>query len=279
MPVTDTLSTPPSVRRHALVTGGSAGIGIGIVRALCARGIMVSFCGRDFERGQAAERDFRSSGFAACFVAADVTTDEGTTSLVAKALKNAPIDILVNNVGNPSNIAGATRPWLEVDSIDWERTYYRNVINAKRLCDATVPAMCDRGWGRVVNISSAAGQQPGNEVPADYSVAKAALNALTMTLARAVAFTGVTVNTVTPGPILTDAQRDWIVTMATNEKWEGGFDDWERRFIRDAMRLTVNRLGSPEDIGRAVAFLVAEEADFITGENLRIDGGQTISAI
>jgi NAD(P)-dependent dehydrogenase (short-subunit alcohol dehydrogenase family) len=169
--------------------------------------------------------------------------------------------------------------WLKRDSIDWERTFYKNVITGKRLCDFLVPRMCDRNWGRVINISSAAGIQPGQEVPADYSASKAALNVMTMTLARAVAFTGVTVNTVTPGPILTDGQRGWILAIAKSRQWPGEYKDWEQRFIRQEMRLIVNRLGSPEDIGRAVAFLASENADFITGSNLRIDGGQTISAI
>jgi NAD(P)-dependent dehydrogenase (short-subunit alcohol dehydrogenase family) len=139
--------------------------------------------------------------------------------------------------------------------------------------------MCQAGWGRVINISSTAGVQPAEGVPADYSAAKAALNALTMTLSRALARTGVTVNTVTPGPILTEGQRGWIELLARNRNWPGTFDDWERRFIREDMQLTVDRLGRPEDIGRAVAFLAAVDADFITGENLRVDGGQTRSGV
>lgn len=265
--------------RHALVTGGSGGVGLGIVRALCAAGHKVSLCGRDAARGVEVERTLRTAGYETAFIQADVTSDEGTSALAAQALALGPVDILVNNVGNPANPAGAMRNWLEVDSLDWERTYYRNVVNAKRLCDALVPAMCERGWGRVINISSAAGIQPGREVPADYAAAKAALNATTMTLARAIPFTGVTVNTVTPGPILTDGQRGWIVAIATESNWDGDEVQWIRRFTRENMGLSVDRLGTPDDIGRAVVFLAAEEADFITGSNIRVDGGQTVSAI
>jgi NAD(P)-dependent dehydrogenase (short-subunit alcohol dehydrogenase family) len=265
--------------RHALVTGGSKGIGVGIVRTLAAEGASVTFCGRNAEDGARTERELKSANLNVRFIVGDVEQDAGIDALAASASAIKPIQILVNNVGNPSNPQGALRKWLDVPSFDWERTFYKNVISAKRLSDLLVPAMCRSGWGRVINISSAASIQPGDEVPADYSVAKAALNATTMTLSRALASTGVTVNTVTPGPILTEAQRGWIMTLARARGWIGDFADWERRFIKEDMRLTVDRLGRPEDIGRAVAFLAAADADFITGANFRIDGGQTRSVV
>jgi len=265
-------------RRHALVTGGSGGIGLGIARALLSSGARVTFCGRDQARGTAAQSKLSSHG-EAFFVCVDIESNEGAAELAKRSLANGHVDILVNNVGNPSNPETAMSDWLDRPSIDWEKTFYKNVITGKRLCDLLVPAMRDRRWGRVINISSSAAIQPGREVPADYSASKAALNSMTMTLARAVAFTGVTVNTVTPGPILTEGQRGWIVSIAQSRQWPGDYEDWERRFIKDEMRLIVNRLGSPEDIGRAAVFLASEDADFITGSNLRVDGGQTISTI
>ncbi|MDB6060185.1 MAG: fabG 20 [Verrucomicrobiaceae bacterium] len=265
--------------RHALVTGGSKGIGVGIVRALAAEGVSVTFCGRNTEDGARTERELKAENLNVRFIVGDVENNAGIDALAASASAIQPVEILVNNVGNPSNTDGVLRKWLEVPTIDWEKTFYKNVISAQRLCDLLVPAMCNRHWGRVINISSSAGIQPGDEVPPDYSVAKAALNAMTMTLARALASTGVTVNTVTPGPILTEGQRGWIILLASERGWPGEFADWERRFIKEDMHLTVDRLGCPKDIGRAVAFLAAADADFITGANFRIDGGQTRSAI
>jgi NAD(P)-dependent dehydrogenase (short-subunit alcohol dehydrogenase family) len=259
--------------RTALVTGGSKGIGVGIVRALASEGVTVIFCGRNADDGERTERALKSEHLNARFIVGDVENDAGIDALAASASAIAPIDILVNNVGNPANTDGVMRSWLEVASVDWERTFYKNVVSSKRLCDLLVPAMCQRGWGRVINISSAASYQPGDEVPPDYSAAKAALNAMTMTLSRALASTGVTANTVTPGPILTEGQRGWIIMLARDRGWAGDYADWERRFIKEDMRLTVDRLGSPRDIGRAVAFLAADDADFITGSNFRIDGG------
>jgi 3-oxoacyl-[acyl-carrier protein] reductase len=265
--------------RRAFVTGGTRGIGAGIVKSLAEEGAYVTFCGRNIEDGARVERDMIAAGLKVRFIAGDVESDSGIDALAARALEFGPVEILVNNVGNPSNLAGAMRKWLDVDSIDWERTYYKNVVSGKRLCDLLVPGMCRAGWGRVINISSAAGMQPGDEVPPDYSAAKAALNAMTMTLSRALASTGVTVNTVTPGPILTEGQRGWIELLARQRNWPGTFGDWERHFIKHEMRLTVDRLGRPQDIGRAVAFLAAVDADFITGENLRVDGGMTRSTV
>jgi 3-oxoacyl-[acyl-carrier protein] reductase len=266
-------------RRHALVTGGSGGIGLGIVGALLDSGVRVTFCGRDQNRGMAAETSLSRRAADAHFVRLDIESDAGPQELVDKALRHADIDILVNNVGNPSNPEAAMNGWLERGFSDWQNTFYKNVITGKRLCDLLAPRMRERQWGRIINISSSAAIQPGKEVPADYSAAKAALNSMSMTLARALAFTGVTVNTVTPGPILTDGQRGWIASIAASRQWLGTYEDWEQRFIKDEMRLIVNRLGSPKDIGRAVVFLASDDADFVTGSNLRVDGGQTLSAI
>lgn len=152
------------------------------------------------------------------------------------------------------------------------------VFNAVRLTDAFLPAMRARRWGRVINISSIAGIEPGFS-PADYSAAKGALNTLTVALSTSLARSGVTANVVAPGPILTDALQSYIDSVAAARGWRERGEALEQRFMAEVMPLKVNRIGRPEDIGAAVAFLAGPGADYITKANLRVDGGQSGAAI
>jgi NAD(P)-dependent dehydrogenase (short-subunit alcohol dehydrogenase family) len=104
--------------RRAFVTGGTRGIGLGIVKSLADEGAAVTFCGRNADDGARVERDMISKGLKVRFIAGDVTTDAGIDALASRALEAGPVEILVNNVGNPSRSGGGLRKWLEVDSID-----------------------------------------------------------------------------------------------------------------------------------------------------------------
>ncbi|MDB5686940.1 MAG: short-chain dehydrogenase, partial [Rhizorhabdus sp.] len=136
----------------------------------------------------------------------------------------------------------------------------------------------DRGWGRIINISSTAGLEPGVS-PADYSSAKAALNTLTMSLSTSLAGTGVTANIVAPGPILTGSLQPVIDAVAEGRGWTETGDDREQRFLAEIMPLKAKRIGRPADIGAAVTFIASPAADYITGAHLRVDGGQAAAAI
>jgi 3-oxoacyl-[acyl-carrier protein] reductase len=267
------------VGRRALVTGGSRGIGRGIVRALASEGASVVFCGRNEAVGEGAAQSLRGEGLDVRFVAGDVENDAAIDALALEVAGLGPVEILVNNVGGSHNPEGGARDWVGIPSPEWEKTFYKCVVGAVRLSDAVLPAMRARGWGRIVNISSVAGLEPGESVPADYSAAKAAMNTMTQSLSRALASTGVTVNAVSPGPVLTEGLKNWVDLLARERGWTGDWSAIEKRFVKDEMRLTVDRLGRPEDIGRAVAFLAGTGADFITGTNLRIDGGLSRAAI
>lgn len=264
--------------RRALVTGGSRGIGRGIAAALAKEGARVIFCGRDKIAGQSTENELRASGGDAIFMAADVESDAGIDALAAAVLAEGPIDILVNNVGGAHDADAGSRPFTDIPPQDWVLTFNKCVFGAVRLIDRIVPAMQAQGWGRVINISSIAGAEPGH-TPADYSAAKAALNTLTSALSTSLASTGVTANTVSPGPILTDALQAYIDFVAHSRGWNETGAALEQRFLAEVMPLKVNRIGRPEDIGAAVAFLASARADYITGANLRVDGGQSASAI
>jgi NAD(P)-dependent dehydrogenase (short-subunit alcohol dehydrogenase family) len=257
--------------KRALVTGGSRGIGRGIVECLLREGASVIFCGRDAKVGNALARSLDASG-RAVFLAADVESDAEIDALAASSLALGPVDILVNNVGGAHDADAGMRPFTAIPLADWPLTFSKCVFGAVRLITALAPQMQQRGWGRIINISSTAGLEPGHS-PADYSAAKAALNTLTLSLSTSLARTGVTANIVSPGPIMTEALQAYIDFIAGQREWPEQGEARELRFLKEVMPLKVNRIGRPQDIGEAVAFLAGPRADYITGAHLRVDGG------
>jgi NAD(P)-dependent dehydrogenase (short-subunit alcohol dehydrogenase family) len=139
--------------------------------------------------------------------------------------------------------------------------------------------MRDRGWGRVINISSVAGLEPGNTVPADYSASKAAMNTMTISLSRALARTGVTVNAISPGPVLTDGFQGWIDAVKAERGWPEAGEALEKRFVREMFDLCTERLGRPADVAVAACYLASPLAAYVTGANLRVDGGLSRAAV
>ncbi|SKB79304.1 NAD(P)-dependent dehydrogenase, short-chain alcohol dehydrogenase family [Sphingopyxis flava] len=191
------------------------------------------------------------------------------------------VDILVNNAGGfaasgrPDSTAESfNRPWLETPWDDWRWTYEQNVGSTVRLIQALAPGMIERGWGRIINISSASATQTEPDL-ADYQPAKAAITNLTSGLAKSLSGTGVTVNAVTPGTIATEGVRAGFVEWARQLGWSEL--DWptiERRFTSEVIPQPTKHFGRPEDIGRMVVFLASPQASYMTGSNYRVDGGQ-----
>jgi 3-oxoacyl-[acyl-carrier protein] reductase len=264
--------------RTAVVTGGSRGIGRGIVGSLARAGATVIFCGRDEEAGARTRNDMLAEGHSVRFIAADLESEAGTEAFVLEAQKTASVDILINNVGGAHDADAGMRDFDAIPVGDWSKTFMKCVFNAVGLIDGFLPGMRARGWGRIINISSVAGIEPGHS-PADYSSAKAALNTLTLALSTSLARSGITANVVAPGPILTDSLQNFIDSIAESRGWTERGDALEQRFLAEVMPLKVKRIGRPDDIGAAVAFLASPSADYITGANLRVDGGLSAAAI
>lgn len=235
--------------RVALVTGGTRGIGAAIATALKEKGyrVAVTFVSDELAARQFSERTgiaaFRLDGgdFTAC--------QEGIRRIVDKV---GPIDVLVNN-------AGITRDAMlhRMGAEQWGAVIQTNLDSSFNLCRAVVPAMRERNFGRIINVGSINGQT-GQVGQTAYAAAKAGLHGFTMALARECAPKGITVNLVAPGYIDTD-----MVRAVKPEVLQQIID-----------RIPVGRLGKPEEIARAVAFLAADEAGFITGSTLTINGGQ-----
>jgi 3-oxoacyl-[acyl-carrier protein] reductase len=256
--------------RRALVTGSRSGIGAGIARLLAQEGAAVVVHGRNKERTLAVAEQLRRAGGVATTVVGDLSTDAGASAVGEAVLAEGAIDILVNNAGGVTTAGNP--PWFETPPKAWLDTYSQNVGAAVRLCHAFVPAMKARGWGRIINISSGAGTHPNPFIP-DYGASKGAINNLTVGLSKALSGTGITVNTVSPGSILTPALENWLRELARQMNWG---DDWaiiEKRYITEMFPLPVPRLGRVEDIAAVVALLASPQGSYITGANLRVDGG------
>ena len=242
-------------QKIAVVTGGMGGIGEAICMRLAQAGHrVVTTYSPGNTRAEQWLQDMKSRGFEFHAVQVDVTDFDSTQQALAKIQAEVgPIDILVNN-------AGITRDatFRKMGKPDWDavmRTNLDSVFNVtKPVCDG----MMDRGWGRIINISSINGQK-GAFGQTNYSAAKAGMHGFTKALALEVARKGVTVNTISPGYIGTK------MVLAVPK------DVMDTKIIP---QIPVGRLGKPEEIAALVVYLCSEDASFMTGANLAINGGQ-----
>jgi NAD(P)-dependent dehydrogenase (short-subunit alcohol dehydrogenase family) len=228
--------------RTALVTGGTRGIGAAIAERLIADGAAVVVTGTRADGSGPAGSEFR---------VADFDDLAATEQFASEAAELAP-DILVNSAGM-NKIA----PFAEIDPADFDRIQRVNVRAPFLLCRAVVPAMCERGWGRIVNIASIWGLL-SREQRGSYSASKFALDGMTAALAAEVARDGVLANCVSPGFIDTELTRTVL--------GEDGIAEL-------TAQVPARRLGSPAEVAALVAWLVGPENTYVSGQNVVIDGG------
>jgi 3-oxoacyl-[acyl-carrier protein] reductase len=254
--------------RTALVTGSWRGTGAGIARALAAEGATVLVHGLEPDTTDEVVSGIVAAGGRALPVHGDIRTDEGAAELVASVQAVAEhVDIVVNNYG----VAEGTT-WDGSDGPSWHESYDTNVVSAVRVTNALVPAMRARGWGRVVFVATVGTTRPGDRIP-EYYAAKGALPSLTVSLAKHLAGTGITVNCVSPGVIATS---EMIERFSRRAEELGLGTEWatvERVVLDEVMPNPSGRVPFPDDVGRFVAMIVGEPSWHVNGAHLRFDGG------
>lgn len=257
--------------KRALVTGATGGIGEATACTLAAEGVVVAVNGRDPRKVDRVLAEIRQAGGQAVAAVGDLETDAGVGQ-VSAAVRQAigTVDILVNNVGGPVYVG--VRAWRDVAIDDWLASYRKNVGAAVALIHAFMDDMQATGWGRIINVSTMAAVEP-NVAPPDYQASKAALNNLSKSLSKALAQSGVTVNVVSPGIVLTPTLEDWIAKLAEERSWQGTFDDHLQRYGREVRPLCSNGVGTPDELAYAIAVLASPRSRYINGANLRVDGG------
>jgi NAD(P)-dependent dehydrogenase (short-subunit alcohol dehydrogenase family) len=236
--------------RTALVTGSTSGIGRAVAALLAARGAFVIVSGRNATRGEQAVAQIRAEGGEAGFLAADLASAPAATSLAKQARAiTGQIDVLVNNAG-----LFTFGPTTATTEADFDAIYDLNVKAPYFLVQALAPAMAERGGGSIVNILTGAAHR-GSPAAGLYGSSKAALLLLTQGWAAEFGPSGVRVNAVSPGPIRTEGTGDGAGLEAV------------------AAALPARRLGNPHEVAAAVAFLAGDEAAYVHGAILPVDGG------
>jgi 3-oxoacyl-[acyl-carrier protein] reductase len=244
-------------KRIALVTGAAGGIGLGIAERLARDGatVLISDVAAHLEESAAA---LRSKGYAAEAVPGDVADPAWCEEVVARAHRDhGSLDILVNNAGISPKRDGKKILIRDTDLDQWNRVFAINLTGAFLLCRAATPKMQERHWGRVVNIASQAARTRADIAGAAYAASKSGMIGFSRVLASEVGQDGVTVNCIAPGRIESpmaavagaEANRDYVT------------------------RIPVRRIGTAADIAATVAFLASEEASFITGATIDVNGG------
>jgi NAD(P)-dependent dehydrogenase (short-subunit alcohol dehydrogenase family) len=256
--------------RRARITGSSSGIGEGIARMMAAEGAAVVVHGRNRARAEKVAADIKAAGVAI----GDLSTDEGAAAVHAEAVAalGGNVEILVNNAGG-SSTGNTTKTPIEIGTADWISNYHANALSSVRLCRFAVPDMVAQKFGRVINVSSAVAVQPNN-LGADYSGAKAALNNFTVSLAGALKGVGVTVNTVSPGIIMVDGLLRFGRIKYGDESMT--IEHVTQRLAADKVfeLPPAGRLGTPQDLAMVICSLASPLSGFVTGANYRVDGGQ-----
>ena len=244
--------------RVALVTGAGRGLGAAIALALAEAGAAVACAARSPEAGETTAQAICERGGKAVVVALDVTRSEQVSAAMAETARQVgDVDVLVNNAG-----VVLDKATLEVSDAEWDTVLAANLTSMFRLARAVAPGMIARGRGKIVNVGSMYGVV-GVARYAAYCASKAAVDGLTRSLAVEWARHGIQVNCVAPGYMNTDIPRAALADPRTRERFLG--------------KIPARRIGEPAEIGPLVVYLASPASDYMTGQTLYLDGGQTVA--
>lgn len=244
--------------RVVIITGGGQGIGRAYAHHFGAQGAIPVIAEYNAEKGETVKREVENAGGKALAIETDVADINSATAMVDRTLSElGRIDCLINNAAVFSQITMA--PFWELPVPEWERAVQVNVNGAFYCSRAVVPAMQERKWGRIINVSSAT-MLMGRENYLHYITTKSAMVGMTRAMARELGNWNITVNTFWPGVTKTEVERPSV----PNELFE-----------RMTAQQSIKRLTETSDLAKGVMFLCSDDADFITGQSLQVDGGMT----
>lgn len=257
--------------RACAVTGASRGIGRASARLLAEAGASVLLIARGEEELERAAAECEGAGTGAgehvATLPLDITRADAARRVQASAEEHfGKLDVLVNNAGSAV--------WRDLDDVpeeDWYAAWELNVMAPMRLMKAAIPPMAERGWGRVVNVSSTAGKRPSANMP-EYSVAKAAELSLSRLFADRYAAAGVLVNAICPGPVKSEL---WMAEggLLDQSRELGGQESREEALAAAGSKRPIGRLAEVDEIAGAIAFLCSDAASYVAGAAWSVDGG------
>lgn len=248
------MTAKPLTGRRAVITGASRGLGRAIAIALAEAGASLALLGRDAAQLHATEAEVKRRGTdAACFLG-DIASETEVARLEREVVSSfGGADILINNAG-----INLRKALVEFTLAEWNLVLNTNLTSAFLLCRAFVPLMKGRGYGRIINIASTM-SHVGIPMRSAYAASKAGLLAMSRTLALELAPEGITVVCISPGPFATELNAPLLNNPEVNRSFTS--------------RIPLGRWGKPEEVGRLAAYLCTQDAGFITGSDILIDGG------
>jgi 3-oxoacyl-[acyl-carrier protein] reductase len=245
-----------------MVTGSNRGTGLVIARAFEQEGAQV------IVHSMAEQQRSEEWSDQVIAVSGDITTDEGAQAVLNQVNSHCDaLDVLVNNYGT-----GQAGTWNSASSNDWVEVYQKNTLSVLRMVQAFSPAMAARKNGRIVNLGTIGSTRPNRQMP-HYYASKGALANMTVSLAKELSGTGVTVNLVSPGLIRTPEVESGFLKRAQQAGWGNTFDEAESEIAAAFFPNPLNRIATREEIADVVVFLASRRASFINGQNIRVDGG------
>lgn len=254
--------------KRALVTGSNSGIGLAVAGRMAQEGARVIVHGRDVGRTEAVAGAIREAGGEAVAITGDLASQAGCDEVARKVGEAiGGIDILINNAGGSED---ATRSWASSPWPVWLEEFETNTGSAVRMIEHFLPAMIDQGWGRVICVTSAQATMPFPHSSPGYNAVKAGIINMTTSLSRTYAKHGVTFNCISPGPVDSQVFREFALELAP---FKGKTFEEAEPILAEKWGVSRGRLGRPDDLAGAFAFLCSPLARYINGVTLRVDGG------